>query len=282
MSQPTNTFTCPRCGERLPAGFTRCDACGAYIVPSTGGSSGGHQGASSSGPTAPQRGGHQRPHGPARQAPRGNAGLPPWAFLVIGLIAGGAVGYALRAAVTPRMEGGAPAGPADVMAGAANSGTMEGRMGGDAGGGAGGGMDKTQMLPQVVEALAKYRNALATDPTNVEANVGMGNMMFDSGKWDQAIEFYTTALKKDPKNADVAVDRAIAYHSLGRESEALAELKRVTRETPEHKNAWLNLGVVAGAMGDTKTNVSAWEHYLKLEPSGPHSDAIRSELAKIK
>jgi predicted Zn-dependent protease len=138
------------------------------------------------------------------------------------------------------------------------------------------------MLPQVIEALAKYRNVLAEDPTNVEANVGMGNMMFDSGKWDKAVEYYTVALKKDPRNADVAVDRAIAYHSLGQESQALAELKRVTREHPDHTNAWLNLGVVAGAMGDNKMNIEAWEKYLKLEPTGPHSDAIRSELAKLK
>jgi len=205
----------------------------------------------------------------------GKAGLPAWAFLVIGLIAGGAVGYALRAAVTPRMEGGMPTGPADVMAGAGAP--AEGGTGGDAGG-----MQKTQMMPEVIEALAKYRNALATDPTNVEANVGMGNLMFDAGKWDKAVEFYTTALKKDPKNADVGVDRAVAYHSLGQDKRALEELKRITRENPSHKNAWLNLGVVAGSMGDNKTNIEAWETYLKLEPTGQHSDAVRGELAKLR
>ena len=280
MSQPSNTFTCPRCGERLPAGFTRCDACGAYIVPS----SGGHQGGQQSG----QQGGGAKPRQPARHAPQSSAGLPPWAFLVIGLLAGGVVGYALRTAVTPRMEGGAPRGPADVMAGGGMGGGDMG--GGDMGGGpmgggamgAPGGMQQSQMLPQVIEALAKYRNVLAEDPTNVEANTGMGNMMFDSGKWDKAVEYYTTALTKDPKNADVRVDRAICYHSLGQEAQALADLKQVTREQPTHKNAWLNLGVVAGAMGDNKTNIAAWEQYLKLDPSGQHSDAIKSELAKLK
>jgi len=182
-----------------------------------------------------------------------------------------------------------PTGPADVMAGGGmgggdmGGGAMGGAMGGGAmGGGAPGGMQQTQMLPQVIEALAKYRNTLADDPTNVEANIGMGNLMFDSGKWDKAIEHYTAALQKDPKNADVLVDRAIAYHSTGQETQALSDLKKVTREHPEHKNAWLNLGVVAGAMGDNKTNVAAWEQYLKLEPSGPHSDAIKSELAKLR
>jgi len=265
MSQQVTSVTCPRCGERLPPGFTRCDACGAYIVSAPGVSSSA---------------GQPRAHGTARTPSRGKAGLPPWAFLVIGLIAGGAIGYALRAAVTPRMEGGMPTGPADVMAGGGSP--VDGGMGGDAGGGDAGGMQKTQMMPEVIQALAKYRNALATDPTNVEANVGMGNLMFDAGKWDKAIEYYTTALQKDPKNADVGVDRAVAYHSLGQDKRALEELKRITRENPNHKNAWLNLGVVAGSMGDNKTNIEAWETYLKLEPTGQHSDAVRGELAKLR
>lgn len=233
---------------------------------------------------------------PARGGPRPKtatgASMNAWAFLLVGLVLGGAVGYALRTAVAPREEGGMPRGPADIMAGAANAGGADAANAGgaDAGarqaggetGGAPPGMDKTQMMPQVIEALAKYRNTLADDPTNVEANIGMGNLMFDSGKWDKAIEHYTAALRKDPNNGDVRVDRGIAYHEKGQNDLALADMKRVTRENPKHVNAWLNLGVVAGAMGDTKTNKSAWEMYLKLEPAGQHADAIRAELAKVK
>lgn len=247
--------------------MTRCDACGAYIVPTTGGPSGGGQ------HTSPPRSGRGGQHAPA---PRPSGGLPPWAFLVIGLVVGGAVGYALRAAVAPRDDSGMAQGPADIMAGATGAGS------GADGGGMPAGTEKTQMLPGVIEALGKYRATLASDPTNVEANIGIGNLMFDSGKWDKAIEHYTVALGKEPTNADVRVDRAIAYHSLGQDDKAFSEMKRVTKEQPDHKNAWLNLGVVAGAMGDRKTNIDAWERYLKLEPTGPHSDAIRGELAKLK
>lgn len=276
MNPTANTYTCPRCGERLPAGMTRCDACGAYIVPSSGGHSSGGQhagGAPRSGKTASA--GHSH-------ASRSGAAMPTWAFLLIGLVVGGAVGYALRAAVAPRDDSGMPTGPADIMAGQTGSGTMEGRMGGGMGGGMPGGAEQTQMLPGVIEALGKYRTTLADDPKNIEANTGIGNLMFDSGKWDKAIEHYTVVLDKEPANADVRVDRAIAYHSLGQNDKALTDMKRVTKEKPDHKNAWLNLGVVAGAMGDRKTNIEAWERYLKLEGSGPHSDAIRGELAKLK
>jgi tetratricopeptide (TPR) repeat protein len=242
MSAPSTDTTCPRCGERLPAGFSRCDACGAYLA---------------AGPSAPRAGGGG-----------GRGALPPWGFLLIGILVGGAVGYALRSAVTPREEGGMPTGPADVMAGP--------------GGGSGEPDPRTQMMPQVVEALGKYRATLIDDPGNVEANVGIGNLMFDSGKWEKAIEHYSTALERAPGNADVRVDRAIAYHSLGQNEKAAAELKRVTKEKPDHVNAWLNLGVVSRELGDHATTVEAWERYLKLQPQSPHAAAIRGEMERIK
>ena len=165
-----------------------------------------------------------------------------------------------------------PTGPADVMAGP-EAATR---------GGAGEPDPRTQMVPEVVEALGKYRATLIDDPGNVEANVGIGNLMFDSGKWEKAVEHYSKALERAPTNADVRVDRAIAYHSLGQNEKAAAELKRVTKEKPNHVNAWLNLGVVSRELGDRATTIEAWQRYLKLEPQSPHAAAIRGELERTK
>jgi hypothetical protein len=268
----SGTITCPRCGERLPEGFTRCDACGAYLVPHP--ASGG-AGAGSAG------GGKKRDLTvTARRAPA-RAGSSPWIYLVVGLVVGGAVGYALRAGVAPHQDGGAPTGPADIMAGAANGG---GGMGGAPGGtgAAPGGMGGGPMPADIAAAVQKYRSALMMDPNDLQANIGLGNLEFDSNQWDSAIGHYTKALEKDPKNADVRVDRAIAYHSLGNDAKAKEEILRVTKDHPEHVNAWLNLGVVAAGTGDKATAIKAWEQYLKLEPNGTHSAAIKDELAQLK
>lgn len=253
----TPGIVCPRCGERLPEGATRCDACGAYIVPHP----------SSAAPSATGK----RPQGPGpgpRRAPV-RTGSAPWIYLLVGLVVGGAVGYALRSGVGPREDGGAPMGPADVMSGGAPGG---------AGMGAGGGPMPSDISAQV----QRYRSALTMDPNDVQAHIGLGNLMFDSNQWDKAIEHYTKALELDPKNPDVRVDRAIAYHSLGQDPKAKEEMLRVTKERPEHKNAWLNLGVVSQATGDKATAIRAWEQYVKLEPTGPHSAAIRDELNRLK
>jgi cytochrome c-type biogenesis protein CcmH/NrfG len=256
------TITCPRCGERLPEGFTRCDACGAFL---------------SSPPAAPPaapppRAGREAPHRPAgkaRPAPasQGISGTS-WIFLAAGLLCGGAIGYTLHSAVGPREEGGAPQGPADVMAGAQA--------------GAPQGMGQGQMPAEVAKMVSEYRQKLATNPDDVEANIGLGNLEFDSNQWPKAIEHYQKALEKAPGNADVRVDMAVAYHNLGQNDKAKGEMERVTRENPTHRNAWLNLGVVSAEMGDRATAIRSFEAYLKLQPNGPHAASIRAQIEDLK
>jgi cytochrome c-type biogenesis protein CcmH/NrfG len=193
------------------------------------------------------------------------------------------VGYALHSAVGPRAEeGGAPQGPADLMAGAGGGGggSAAGGMGG-MGGGAPGGAPQSMPGP-VMQMVAGYKATLQKNPKDAEALIGLGNLEFDSGQWQHAIDYYSRALDVDGTNADVRVDRAIAYHSSGQDDVAKKELLRVTREKPEHKNAWLNLGVVSQQLGDRAGALTAWEQYLKLDPQGEHAATIRQEIEALK
>ncbi len=274
---------CPRCGESLPPTLDVCDACGADLATHPGAQSASSAGAPQSGALA--RGSRAAGAGKGRssagargaaQARGESQGVPgiAWLLLVVGLAVGGMVGYALHSAVGPRAESGMPAGPADIMAGAS----------GEAGGAAGdmGGSAPQRMPPQVVQLVQSYKAALAKNPKDLEANTGLGNLEFDSGQWQKAIDYYSRALEIDPGNADVRVDRAVAYHATGQNDTAKKELLRVTREKPTHKNAWLNLGVVNRELGDRAGALRAWEEYLKLDPNGEHSAGIRQEIEGLK
>lgn len=281
MGSNMESIPCPRCGESLPAGAPRCDACGAYVVQTPG------SGAAS--PRVETAGGRHAASGRGGGAwigvPRGTPGIA-WLLLVVGLFCGGGIGYALRGAVGPRQDGGMmPKGPSDVMGGGASGGSMEGggmggaAMSGAMGGGQAGG---AQMPPQVVAMVKQYKDVLAKNPDDITANIGLGNLLFDSGQWDRAIEHYQRALDKTPKNADVRIDMAICYHNLGQNDRAMKEMLRVTREEPTHKNAWLNLGVVKVTLGDRPGAIKAWEQYLKIDPGGSHADAIKTQIEELK
>ncbi len=271
---------CPRCGESLPASLSTCDACGFDLRARV---TGGHA------PPPPPRETHAASRGP-RQPHRGKARGGPapraeshaipgiaWLLLVVGLAVGGMVGFALHSSIGPRAESSdMPTGPADVMAGggaAPAGGDMSGGMGGAPQGG---------MPQQIMQMVQGYKAALAKNPKDLEALIGLGNLEFDSSQWDKAIGHYTQALAVDPKNADVRVDRAIAYHSKGQNDIAQKELLQVTRDRPDHKNAWLNLGVVSRELGDRAEAARAWGRYLELDPQGEHAPTIRQEIENLK
>lgn len=270
---------CPRCGESLPPDFDRCDACGAELnagaataAPAAGGR---HEGAPRSNAPAGANRSRGRSLPPARRGPQGVPGIA-WLLLIVGLAVGGMVGFALHSAIGPRGEMGMPLGPSDMMAGGAG-----GNQG--AGGGPGvGGTRPTQMPPQIMQQVRDYKAALAKNPKDLDANIGLANLEFDSAQWEKAIEYYSRALEIDPKNADVRVDRAIAYHSTGQNDVAKRELLRVNRERPTHKNAWLNLGVVLRETGDRAGAIRAFERYLELDPNGLHAAGVRQEVASMK
>jgi len=260
---------CPRCGESLPATLDVCDACGAELG----------QTASRAVPAPPAR-----PAGGSRPVPRTRTdgtkrdAIPgiAWLLLVVGLAVGGMVGFALHSAVGPRAESGMPQGPADIMAG--NSGAPEG---GSGMGGAPGGAPQSMPAP-VMQMVQGYKQALAKNPKDKNALIGLANLEFDSGQWEHAIEYYSRALAIDGENADVRVDRAIAYHATGQNDLARKELLRVTKERPTHVNAWLNLGVVNRELGDRAGAIAAWERYLQMDPQGEHAANVRQEIESLK
>ena len=253
---------CPRCGESLPATLEVCDACGYDLkaAPSR---------AVTPAPArkAPESGKGRRPD---RRAPAKQDAIPgiAWLLLVVGLAVGGMVGFALHSAVGPRAESGMPQGPADIMAGA-----QEPPAAGSA---------PAQMPGPVVQMVQGYKQALAKNPKDLDALVGLANLEFDSQQWAHAIEYYSRALAIDGKNADVRVDRAIAYHAVGQNDLAKKELVRVIREKPDHKNAWLNLGVVNRELGDRAGAIKAWERYLQIDPQGEHAADVRQEIESLK
>src|SRR5258705_307828 len=139
-----------------------------------------------------------------------------------------------------------------------------------------------QMPGPIVQMVQGYKQALGKNPKDLDALVGLANLEFDSQQWAHAIDYYSRALAIDGKNADVRVDRAIAYHATGKNDLAKKELVRVIREKPDHKNAWLNLGVVNRELGDRAGAITAWERYLEMDPQGEHAADVRQEIDSLK
>lgn len=92
-----------------------------------------------------------------------------------------------------------------------------------------------------VESL---KDMLAKNPNDLEHWVMLGNLYFDMGRFEQALEPYEKALSLNPRDGDVRVDYAVSLFNINRTTEAIRELETVIKEQPTHQTAYYNLGVI--------------------------------------
>lgn len=83
------------------------------------------------------------------------------------------------------------------------------------------------------EALGRYRQALAADPTNVYAAEGIARSLQRLGRGREALAAFEEALAVDPDFAPAHANRAILLDTLGRHEEALAGYRRALQLDPE-------------------------------------------------
>lgn len=133
------------------------------------------------------------------------------------------------------------------------------------------------------QELQGWRNILATDPKNVRANVELANLLYDAGRYPEAIPYYRQALTLDPKNVSVSTDLATSLYYAGRADEALAQLETSLTIDPRHGQTLFNVGIVRrDGKNDPRGAIVAWEKLLASVPDYPDASKVRSMIAELK
>lgn len=138
------------------------------------------------------------------------------------------------------------------------------------GGGAppqGGGGQGAAMMDRLMEEIAALKAALQENPSDLPALVRLANLNHDSGKFAEAVDLYTRALKVRPEDVNVRTDMAICLRELGRIDEALAEFRVSLTHDPQHWQTWLNLGIVS--LFDRQDVTTAAEAFTQVERLNP-------------
>ena len=78
------------------------------------------------------------------------------------------------------------------------------------------------------EAASAFEAALQSAPFS-PALVNLGNLAFEGGATDAALEYYRRAIECDPQNASAHRHLALAYRRSGREPEAYEAFRRARR-----------------------------------------------------
>lgn len=133
------------------------------------------------------------------------------------------------------------------------------------------------------QQISMLEGIVAKEPNNRNAWVQLGHNFFDSDQPMKAIEAYDKALAINDNDPNVLTDQGVMYRRLGWFDKAISNFEKAYRFNPNHQQSLYNLGIVYRYdLQDIPKAISAWEKFLVINPSGPGSSQVRSELENIR
>lgn len=131
--------------------------------------------------------------------------------------------------------------------------------------------------------LQAYKDILAKDPTNVKAATQLANLLYDAGRFGDAIPAYAQAIGLDPRNVSLSTDLATALFYAGRVDESLAQLDASLAIDPSHSQTLFNLGIIRrDGRKDSKGAVEAWTRLLEVAPDYPEAARVKALIDETK
>ena len=133
---------------------------------------------------------------------------------------------------------------------------------------------------QQVAALEQQAKARPADST---VRVALGNLYFDSGKFDQAIPWYEAAVKLNPKDVDASTDLAVCYYYINDADKALKQVAQSLAIDPRHPKTLLNQGIIrAFGKQDLTGALESWEKVVQVAPNSPEAARARTGIDGLK
>jgi cytochrome c-type biogenesis protein CcmH/NrfG len=187
-----------------------------------------------------------------------------WALIAMGcLVLGIAVGYVLSSPRTPQQ-------PIAVTQIPATQGQAP----------AAGAPPAALVDERQVQAL---RDILAKDPRNLQAATQLGNLLYDAGRYADAVPAYRQAFDLDPKNVNLSTDLGTALWYTGRADEALAQYERSLAIDPGHAQTLFNRGIVyRDGKQDLPQAIQSWERLLSANPAYPERAKVEQLMEQAR
>ncbi len=131
-------------------------------------------------------------------------------------------------------------------------------------------------------AVEGLKAAADNSPADLETLIRLGNLLMDSGRFEEAAGAYEEALRLDPMNGDVRTDLATCYRNSGSPERAVEEYRRVLEQDPGHRLARRNLAVVlAYDLGRIGEAVEEFKGYLEASPDAPDAAQVKEVIREL-
>lgn len=116
------------------------------------------------------------------------------------------------------------------------------------------------------DAVEPLRMAVAADTTEVERLVAIARTLMETGDFDEAEQFYMTALEKGPRNVGAMSDYGNFLLRQGRAGEAAEQYRNAIAEDPNNAPAYNGLAAALSNLGQYEDALIAAEAAVGLRP----------------
>jgi cytochrome c-type biogenesis protein CcmH/NrfG len=144
---------------------------------------------------------------------------------------------------------------------------------------------KQAEMAQSLQEIESLEKETSQNPENVEAWIQLGNLYFDSNRFEKAIRAYKRSLELDHNNPDVWTDMGVMYRRSGQTNEAIKAFETAMEIDPNHEISRFNKGVVLmHDLNDREGAIMAWEGLIKVNPfaSTPNGQPITELVQTLK
>jgi tetratricopeptide (TPR) repeat protein len=129
------------------------------------------------------------------------------------------------------------------------------------------GASQAVTMDQSGRMLALERE-VENNPKNQAAWLELGNLYFDTGKFQDAIQAYSKYLGLNPNNANVWTDLGVMYRRSGNPNEAISSFDKAIELDPRHEQARFNKGIVQFYdQGNRDAALQTWQELIKINPN---------------
>ena len=128
-----------------------------------------------------------------------------------------------------------------------------------------------------------WTRVLSVDGESSLAQIGMGNVRINQGRYAEALEHYQRGVALDPDYAEGQNNLGSLLSQSRRFAEAIPHFERAAQLEPGYVEAWLNSGIALAMIGRYPEAVARFDEAIRLDPNLEAARQYRAQvIARMK